>query len=90
MIKDGTTSAEIREHYPKITKEDLDVFLANEELEATKKNKEWGVNMKALNIGNHLLGCRGYDGKDPIWGKEDQASRELALRTRSTSTQTRR
>ena len=42
MIKDGATSAEIREHYPKITEEDLDVFLANEELEATKKSREWG------------------------------------------------
>ena len=32
--------------------------------------------MKALNIGNHHLGCRGYDGKEPIWEKEDQAYRE--------------
>ena len=32
--------------------------------------------MKALNIGNHHLGYRGYDDKEPICAKEDQAYRE--------------
>ena len=35
--------------------------------------------MKALSIGNHHLGCRGYDGKEPIWEKEDQACREQGI-----------
>ena len=37
------------------------------------------MNIKALNIGNHRLGCRGYDGKEPIWEKEDQAYREQGI-----------
>ncbi|KAK1693399.1 hypothetical protein QYE76_010096 [Lolium multiflorum] len=29
--------------------------------------------MRELNIGNHNLGSRGYEGKEPYWAKEDEA-----------------
>ena len=35
--------------------------------------------MRNKNIGNHCLGCRGYDGKEDIWAKEDEAYRAAGL-----------
>ncbi|KAK1621179.1 hypothetical protein QYE76_026696 [Lolium multiflorum] len=43
------------------------------ELQATKNRKLWGKEMRELNIGNHNLGSRGYEGKEPYWAKEDEA-----------------
>ena len=72
-IGKGAGYAEIHDHFLKVTETDFDAFLANEELEYTKKQRKWGRDMKGLNIGNHRLGCRGYDGKEERWQKEDQA-----------------
>jgi uncharacterized protein YfbU (UPF0304 family) len=72
MISEGDGFEEIHRHFPRVTEEDLKVFLANEELEATKTLQAWGKKMREQNIGNHHLGCHGYDGKEEIWEKEDR------------------
>jgi hypothetical protein len=35
--------------------------------------------MRKKNIGNHTLGSRGYEGKRPIWKKEDKEYEEKGL-----------
>ena len=72
-IAKGAGFTEIHGHFPKVTQEDFEAFLANEELEYTKKQCQWGKDMRDMNIGVHHLGCRGYPGKEESWEKEDQA-----------------
>ena len=66
MLKEGADFAKINYHFPKVTRPIFDVFMENEELDYTKKQTLWGKEMRDLNIGNHRLGSRGYDGKQPI------------------------
>ena len=35
--------------------------------------------MAEKNIGHHGLGCRGYEGKEPIWEKEDKAYEDAGI-----------
>ena len=79
MISKGAGYAEIHRHFPKVTEVDLAAFLANEDLDHTKEQTAWGKMMRDKNIGNHHLSCRGYDGKEPIWEKEDQAYRDAGI-----------
>ena len=39
---------------------------------STKALSKWGKEMHAKNIGPHNLGCRGYDGADDVWAKQDK------------------
>ena len=73
MIGDNESFEEIKRHFPRITPEDYKLFLQNEELEYTKSQSTWGKELAEKNIGRHRLGCRGYDGKQEKWQKEDQA-----------------
>ncbi|KAK1629083.1 hypothetical protein QYE76_003398 [Lolium multiflorum] len=73
MIADGKGFEEVHSAFPHVSQADFDAFVANEELQATKNRKLWGKEMRELNIGNHNLGSRGYEGKEPYWAKEDEA-----------------
>ncbi|KAK1613293.1 hypothetical protein QYE76_036966 [Lolium multiflorum] len=73
LIANGKGFEEVHSAFPHVTQADFDAFLANEELQATKNRKVWGKEMRELNIGNHNLGIRGYEGKEPYWAKEDEA-----------------
>ncbi|KAK1666298.1 hypothetical protein QYE76_054457 [Lolium multiflorum] len=74
LIAEGKGFEEVHSSFPHVTQADFDAFLANEELQATKNRKLWGKEMRELNIGNHNLGSRGYEGKEPYWAKEDEAN----------------
>ncbi|KAK1645350.1 hypothetical protein QYE76_063155 [Lolium multiflorum] len=73
LIAEGKGFEEVHSAFPHVTQADFDAFVANEELQATKNRKLWGKEMRELNIGNHNLGSRGYEGKEPYWAKEDEA-----------------
>ncbi|KAK1691934.1 hypothetical protein QYE76_008631 [Lolium multiflorum] len=73
LIAEGKGFEEVHSAFPHVTQADFDAFVANEELQATKNRKLWGMEMRDLNIGNHNLGSRGYEGKEPYWAKEDEA-----------------
>ncbi|KAK1605587.1 hypothetical protein QYE76_029260 [Lolium multiflorum] len=73
LIADGKGFEEVHSAFPHVSQADFDAFVANEELQATKNRKLWGKEMRELNIGNHNLGSRGYEGKEPYWAKEDEA-----------------
>ena len=79
MVKDGKDLSQIQAHFPKVTAQELKHLIDSDELLATKKRREWGQEMRDLNIGNHHLGCRGYVGKNPIWDKEDEAYRQAGI-----------
>ena len=79
FIGDNETWETIHYHFPRMTPEDYKKFLENEELEFTKRQSAWGKNLADKNIGHHGLGCRGYEGKEPIWEKEDKAYRDAGL-----------
>ncbi|KAK1652842.1 hypothetical protein QYE76_070647 [Lolium multiflorum] len=70
---EGKGFEEVHSAFPHVSQADFDAFVANEELQATKNRKLWGKEMRELNIGNHNLGSRGYEGKEPYWAKEDEA-----------------
>ncbi|KAK1697981.1 hypothetical protein QYE76_014678 [Lolium multiflorum] len=73
LIAEGKGFEEVHSAFPHVSQADFDAFVANEELQATKNRKLWGKEMRELNIGNHNLGSRGYEGKEPYWAKEDEA-----------------
>ncbi|KAK1663854.1 hypothetical protein QYE76_052013 [Lolium multiflorum] len=73
LIAKGKGFEEVHSAFPHVSQADFDAFVANEELQATKNRKLWGKEMRELNIGNHNLGSRGYEGKEPYWAKEDEA-----------------
>jgi hypothetical protein len=73
MLGDNETWTEIQRHFPRMTLEQYNKFLENEELEYTKRQSTWGKELADKNIGHHNLGCRGFEGKQPVWDKEDQA-----------------
>ncbi|KAK1660477.1 hypothetical protein QYE76_048636 [Lolium multiflorum] len=73
MLGDNETWEEIQRHFPRMTLEQYNKFLENEELEYTKRQSTWGKELADKNIGHHNLGCRGFEGKQPVWDKEDQA-----------------
>jgi hypothetical protein len=79
MIVDHEPFEEVYHHFPRMTKEDFKVFLANEADDFTKAQSKWGKDLKEKNIGHHRLGCHGYDGKKPKWDKEDQAYIEQGI-----------
>jgi hypothetical protein len=58
MIAIGKSIEEIHFHFPKVTQEDLNTFLANEELDAIKNRQAWGKAMRELDLRgkntNHL------------------------------------
>ncbi|KAK1664339.1 hypothetical protein QYE76_052498 [Lolium multiflorum] len=73
LIAEGKGFEEVHSAFPHVSQADFDAFVANEELQATKNRKLWGKEMRELNIGNHNLGSRGYEGKEQYWEKEDEA-----------------
>ncbi|KAK1602665.1 hypothetical protein QYE76_037218 [Lolium multiflorum] len=73
LIAEGKGFEEVHSAFPHVSQADFDAFVANEELQATKNRKLWVKEMRELNIGNHNLGSRGYEGKEPYWAKEDEA-----------------
>ena len=73
LLKEGADYEKIHNHFPKVTEADLAAFKINEELDHTKDSTSWGKRMRDMNVGNHRLGSRGYDGKEPIWRLEDEA-----------------
>jgi hypothetical protein len=73
MLKDNKTFEQIQGRFPRISEEDFEIFLNNEELESTKAASGWGLDMRGRNIGDHRLGSRGYEGKLPKWDEEDKA-----------------
>ncbi|KAK1609673.1 hypothetical protein QYE76_033346 [Lolium multiflorum] len=73
MLGNNETWEEIQRHFPRMTLEQYNKFLENEELEYTKRQSTWGKELADKNIGHHNLGCRGFEGKQPVWDKEDQA-----------------
>lgn len=79
IIAEGKCFEEVHSSFPNVTQEDFDAFVANEELQATKNCKTWGKEMRELNIGNHNLGSRGYEGNEPYWAKEDEAYRNTGI-----------
>ncbi|KAK1678840.1 hypothetical protein QYE76_039688 [Lolium multiflorum] len=72
MLGDNETWEEIQRHFPRMTLEQYNKFLENE-LEYTKRQSTWGKELADKNIGHHNRGCRGFEGKQPVWDKEDQA-----------------
>ena len=73
MLKVNKTFEQIQGRFPRISEEDFEIFLNNEELESTKAASGWGLDMRGRNIGDHRLGSRGYEGKVPKWDEEDKA-----------------
>ena len=79
MIGNNESWEEIHRHFPRMTPEQYQKFLENEQLDFTKQQTAWGRSLAEKNIGHHGLGCRGYEGKEPIWEKEDKAYRDAGL-----------
>ena len=82
MIGNNESWEEIHRHFPRMTLEEYNKFLDNEQLEYTKQQTAWGRELADKNIGHQGLGCRGYEGKEPIWEKEDKAMRDAGVDNR--------
>jgi len=78
-IEKGQSWEEIRVKEPFIEKEDFDIFKASLLSPEAAAWTKWGKDLRAKNLGNHRLGSGGYDGKKPIWAKEDAELARLGL-----------
>jgi hypothetical protein len=55
MIAKGKNFQEVLSRFLKVTEEDLNTLVANEELDVTKNRQVWGMGMRELDIDNHKL-----------------------------------
>ena len=72
---DGAGLPEIKRLWPQITDEDLAIFKAKASTTSSQSQRQYMKSLRDKNLGNHNLGSRGYAGKQPIWDKEDAATR---------------
>ena len=72
MIRDGQDYPEVSKKYPQITEEEWTIFKKTSSLLDVEEARQWGIEMRDLNIGPHFLGSRGYGRKKAVrWNKED-------------------
>lgn len=71
--KDKDFNTFVRIRWPKVQEEDWKQFIAYHSDPGYMKLSEWGKEMRKKNQMNHMLGSRGYAGKEKVWEKEDLA-----------------
>ena len=62
---------DIKKLYPSTTNEEWKEFLDYWDSDAYKQDRENFTQLRSQMVGNHNLGTRGYEGKQPIWDKHD-------------------
>ena len=65
-----------------IDEEEFNTFKAGLASEEARIWTKWGEKMREQNIGNHKCESGGYEGKQPIWGKEDAELERLRIENR--------
>ncbi|KAM0923513.1 hypothetical protein ACQ4PT_005494 [Festuca glaucescens] len=71
MASEGVDFFKVHKAFPQITEEEWRIFKDTCAQAETKDTWQWGLDMRAKNIGCHNLGSQGYFHMRPKWTKED-------------------